>query len=154
MSVVQCAKKIGKMLRRSVKRQQSRTGGVQMALVPRDDALPLPKPTAQMNHPTTRQLTRIESEDCLDRYHPSRVETHLLTHHHHLKAPTQSSLERKRLQGDTPFPLQESSAMQPSNRHISPRDRWHNEAADSSEQNKGQAEQARTYIDGRVRQRL
>ena len=37
-----------------------------MALVPRDDLLPQPRPTAQMIHSTTRQPTKIEHASCLD----------------------------------------------------------------------------------------
>jgi hypothetical protein len=50
-----------------------------MALVPQDDALPLLKPTTRMIHPTIRQPTKTEHEACLDRQHPSKVGTHLLT---------------------------------------------------------------------------
>jgi hypothetical protein len=48
-----------------------------MAQVPQDDALLLLKPMAQTIHPMIRQPTKTEFEGCLDRYHPSRVETHL-----------------------------------------------------------------------------
>jgi hypothetical protein len=47
-----------------------------MALVPRDDALPLPKPTAQMIPQTTRQPTKIEYEGCINCHLPATVETH------------------------------------------------------------------------------
>jgi hypothetical protein len=47
-----------------------------MALVPRDDALPLPKPTAQMIPQTTRQPTKIEYEGCISCHLPVTVGTH------------------------------------------------------------------------------